>query len=35
MEPMISSPAELAALLRTETEFWAGMVKLVGFTPEG
>lgn len=35
MEPMPTAPAELAALLRTETEFWAGLVKLVGFTPEG
>lgn len=27
--------AFLAAMLRTETEFWAQMVKTVGFTPEG
>ena len=35
MEPMPTGPAELAGMLRTETAFWAGMVKLVGFTPEG
>jgi tripartite-type tricarboxylate transporter receptor subunit TctC len=34
MEPMPTSPAELTALLKTETEFWAGLVKTVGFTPE-
>lgn len=35
MEPMPTSPAQLAATLKTETEFWGGLVKLVGFTPEG
>ncbi len=34
MEPMPTSPAQLAQLLRTETEFWAGLVKTVGFSPE-
>jgi tripartite-type tricarboxylate transporter receptor subunit TctC len=34
MEPMPTSPAELTALLKTETEFWSGLVKTVGFTPE-
>jgi len=33
MEPMPTSPTQLAALLKTETEFWAGMVKIVGFDP--
>jgi tripartite-type tricarboxylate transporter receptor subunit TctC len=35
MEPMPTSPAQLAALLKTETEFWGGLAKAVGFTPEG
>lgn len=35
MEPMPTSPAQLAATLKTETEFWARLIKLVGFTPEG
>jgi len=35
MEPMPTSSAQLAALLKTETEFWAQLVKQVGFTPEG
>jgi len=34
MEPMPTAPAELAAMLKTETDFWAGLVKTVGFTPE-
>lgn len=33
MEPMPTAPAELAALLKTETAFWDGLVKTVGFTP--
>lgn len=34
MEPMHTSPEQLAQMLKTETEFWAGLVKTVGFTPE-
>ncbi len=34
MEPMPTQPAELAALLKTETEFWGKLVKLVGFSPD-
>lgn len=34
MEPMPTSPAQLASLLKTETDYWAGLVKTVGFTPE-
>lgn len=35
MEPMPTSPEQLATLLKAETEFWSGLVKSVGFTPEG
>ena len=35
MEPMPTSPEQLGALLKTETDFWSGLVKAVGFTPEG
>lgn len=35
LEPMHTTPQQLAALLKTETEFWGGLVKTVGFTPEG
>jgi tripartite-type tricarboxylate transporter receptor subunit TctC len=35
LEPWSTSPQQLAAVLRTETEFWGGLVKAVGFTPEG
>jgi hypothetical protein len=31
---MPTSPQQLAALLKTETEFWAGLVKTLGYTPE-
>lgn len=34
MEPMPTSPTQLAALLKTETEFWGGLVKVLGFVPE-
>jgi tripartite-type tricarboxylate transporter receptor subunit TctC len=34
MEPMPNTPAQQSALLKTETEFWSGVVKEVGFTPE-
>lgn len=33
MEPMPTAPEQLAAMLRTETAFWAGLVKTVGFSP--
>ena len=35
MEPYPTSPQQLAALLKTETQFWGGLVKSVGYTPEG
>ena len=35
MEPMPAAPEQLAAMLRTETNFWSNLVKTVGFTPEG
>ena len=35
MEPMPTAPGQLASMLKTETEFWARLVKAVGFTPEG
>lgn len=35
LEPMPTTPQQLATLLKTETEFWAGLVKAVGYTPEG
>ena len=34
MEPMPTSPAQLAALLKTETEFWGGLVKVLGYVAE-
>lgn len=34
MEPFTNSPAQLAALLREESEFWGRLVKLIGFTPQ-
>ncbi len=34
MEPMPTPSAQLATMLRDETEFWGRLVKLVGFTPE-
>ncbi|NPC55253.1 Bug family tripartite tricarboxylate transporter substrate binding protein [Caenimonas soli] len=34
MEPLPTAPAELGAMLKAETEFWAGLVKTVGFTPD-
>jgi tripartite-type tricarboxylate transporter receptor subunit TctC len=35
MEPYPTTPPQLAALLKTETQFWSGLVKAVGYTPEG
>ena len=35
LEPMPTTPQQLAALMKTESEFWAGLVKTVGYTPEG
>lgn len=34
MEPLPTAPAQLAQMLKTETEFWAGLVKTVGFSVE-
>jgi len=34
MEPMPTAPAQLAQMLKTETEFWSSLVKTVGFTPD-
>jgi tripartite-type tricarboxylate transporter receptor subunit TctC len=34
LEPMPTSPQQLATLLRTESDFWGGLVKSVGYTPE-
>ena len=35
LEVMPSSPAQLAAMLKADTELWGPLVKAVGFTPEG
>lgn len=35
LEPYPTSPQQLASLLKTETDFWASLVKTVGYTPEG
>lgn len=35
LEPYPTTPPQLAALLKTETDFWAALVKTVGYTPEG
>lgn len=35
MEPMPTSAQQLGAMLKTETDFWAALVKDVGFTPVG
>jgi tripartite-type tricarboxylate transporter receptor subunit TctC len=35
LEVAPSSPAELAAMLKADTELWGPLVKAVGFTPEG
>ena len=35
LEPYPTSPEQLAGLLKTETAFWGGLVKSVGYTPEG
>lgn len=34
MEPMTTTPAQLTAMLKTETEYWAGLARAVGYTPE-
>ncbi|KQT12265.1 Bug family tripartite tricarboxylate transporter substrate binding protein [Ramlibacter sp. Leaf400] len=34
MEPLPTAPAQMAQMLKTETEFWAGLVKTVGFSVE-
>lgn len=33
MEPMHTPAPQLASMLKSETDFWAGLVKVVGFTP--
>ncbi|TFY99747.1 Bug family tripartite tricarboxylate transporter substrate binding protein [Ramlibacter rhizophilus] len=33
MEPMPTTPAELGALQKAESEFWAGVARSIGFTP--
>lgn len=35
LEPLPTSPAQLAGLLKTDTALWGPLVKAVGFTPEG
>ncbi len=35
MEPHPTTPQQLAAQLKTETQFWGNLVKTVGYTPEG
>lgn len=35
LEPLATSPAELAAMLKADTERWAPLVKSIGFTAEG
>ena len=35
LEVMPTSPAQLAAMLKADTELWGPLVKAVGFTPEG
>lgn len=34
MEPMPTGSAQLAQMLKTETEFWASLVKTIGFSPD-
>lgn len=33
MEPMSTTPAEMAALQKNESEFWAGVARSIGFSP--
>ena len=35
LEPLPTSPAQLAGMLKTDTDLWRPLVKAVGFTPEG
>ncbi len=35
LEVLPTSPAQLAAMLKADTELWGPLVKAVGFTPEG
>ena len=35
LEPLPTSPAQLAGMLKADTERWGPLVKTVGFTPEG
>jgi tripartite-type tricarboxylate transporter receptor subunit TctC len=34
LEPYPTTSQQLAALLKTETDFWSGLVKTLGYTPE-
>ena len=34
MEPMPTAPTQLAQMLKAETDFWAGLVKTIGFSPD-
>ena len=35
LEPLPTSPAQLAGMLKTDTDLWRPLVRAVGFTPEG
>ena len=35
LEPLPTSPAQLAGMLKADSERWGPLVKAVGFTPEG
>ena len=35
LEPYPTTPQQLASLLKSETDFWSGLVRTVGYTPEG
>ena len=35
LEVMPTSPSQLAAMLKADTERWGPLVRAVGFTPEG
>ena len=35
LEPLPTSPAQLAGMLKADTALWVPLVKAVGFTPEG
>ena len=35
LEPLPTSPAQLAGMLKADTALWGPLVKAVGITPEG